>query len=60
MTVQNTGRVDGTEGVQVYLSQDEPPVFRPEEASIAFSKVFLKAGEAKQVSFRLNACSCNQ
>ncbi|MFZ5921047.1 MAG: glycoside hydrolase family 3 C-terminal domain-containing protein [Chloroflexota bacterium] len=55
MTVCNTGKVDGAEVVQVYVSAIDSPVFRPEKELKEFAKVFLKMGESKQVSFTLDA-----
>lgn len=46
-TLKNTGKVDGTEAVQVYASQPKASVMRPLKELKAFSKVFLKAGETK-------------
>lgn len=57
VTVKNTGNVDGAEVVQLYVSQLNPVIFRPEKELKDFSKVFLKAGEQKQVTFSLNSRS---
>lgn len=54
-TIKNSGSVDGAEIVQVYVSEYQPSVFRPEKELKEFTKVFLKAGEAKRVNFTLNA-----
>lgn len=55
LTVRNSGHVDGAEVVQVYVGAAGPTVYRPEKELREFAKVFLKAGESKQVSFTLNA-----
>lgn len=57
VTVRNTGSVDGAEVVQLYVSDLEQPVFRPEKELKEFTKVFLKAGEEKQITFTLNSRS---
>ncbi len=53
LTIKNTGQVDGAEVVQVYVGAVDSPVFRPEKELKEFAKIFLKAGEAKQVIFTL-------
>ncbi len=55
VTIRNTGERDGAEVVQVYLSDRDPVVFRPEQELKEFAKVHLKAGESKRVSFTLDA-----
>lgn len=52
--VKNTGKVDGAEIVQLYVTDKESTVFRPEKELHAFEKVFLKAGEEKEVSMELS------
>ncbi|KAJ9656699.1 beta-glucosidase [Coniosporium apollinis] len=49
VSVTNTGRVDGAEVVQVYVNQRSPSINRPPKELKGFEKVFLKAGENKQV-----------
>ena len=55
LTVKNTGSVDGAEVVQVYVSAAESLIPRPEKELKQFVKVFLKAGEEKQVDVMLDA-----
>ena len=57
LTIRNTGNVDGTEVVQVYVSDQQRSVLRPEKELKEFAKVFLKAGESRQVNFSLDARS---
>ncbi len=57
LTVKNTGDVDGAEVVQLYVSDPQHAAFRPEKELKDFAKVFLRAGEEKQVSFRLDSRS---
>ncbi len=54
-TIRNAGGVDGAEVVQVYVGERGPVAVRPEKELKEFAKVFLKAGEARQVSFKLEA-----
>lgn len=53
LTVKNTGAVDGAEVVQIYVKDDETTVERPEKELKAFEKVFLKAGESKEITLTL-------
>lgn len=55
-TIKNTGKTDGAEVVQLYTSQKNAPVLRPEKELKGFSKVFLKAGETKtaSITFKVN------
>ncbi len=47
--LKNTGNVDGAEIAQLYVGLPEGKVFRPKKELKGFCKVFLKAGEEKQV-----------
>jgi len=49
-TVQNTGKRDGAEIAQMYVSKTDGEVFRPVKELKGFAKVFLKAGESKKVT----------
>jgi beta-glucosidase len=53
-TVKNTGDVAGAEVVQLYLHDIASSVERPEKELKGFDKVYLAAGESKQVSITLN------
>ena len=57
VTVKNTGKVAGAEVVELYVKQDKPSVERPDKELKAFGKVFLKPGESKQVTLKLDASS---
>ena len=48
--ITNTGKVDGKEIAQLYVGLDESEIIRPVKELKGFVKVFLKAGETKQVS----------
>ena len=52
-TLKNTGKVDGSEAVQVYASQPKASVLRPYKELKAFRKVFLKSGESKKVDLEI-------
>lgn len=52
--IKNTGEVDGAEVAQVYVNDVESTIFRPEKELRAFKKVFLKAGEEKEISVELD------
>jgi beta-glucosidase len=51
--VTNKGSIAGSEVVQVYISDNEASVQRPEKELKGFAKVQLKAGETKQVVIQL-------
>lgn len=52
--VKNTGKLEGAETVQLYVSQKEQTVDRPIKELKGFEKVTLKAGEQTTVSFELS------
>lgn len=52
--VKNIGKVAGAEVAQIYVSDKESTIFRPEKELKGFVKVFLEAGEQKEVSVTLN------
>lgn len=51
--VKNIGDVDGAEVAQLYVSDKESTIFRPAKELRGFEKVFLKAGEEKEISIEL-------
>ena len=51
--IKNTGSVDGAEIAEIYVADKESTIFRPEKELRAFKKVFLKAGEEKEVCVEL-------
>ena len=53
LDVTNTGAVDGAEVVQLYINDIVSSVATPVQLLKGFSKVFLKAGETKQVTMTL-------
>lgn len=52
--IKNTGGIKGAEVAQLYVSDKESTIFRPEKELRAFTKVFLETGEEKEVSFTLS------
>lgn len=52
--VKNTGDVAGAEIAQVYVADKNSTIFRPEKELKAFKKVFLEAGEEKEVTVELS------
>jgi beta-glucosidase len=52
-TIKNTGKTDGAEIAQVYVSQPKASVLRPAKELKAFKKVHLKAGETQTVELEL-------
>lgn len=52
--IKNTGKMDGAEAVQVYVSDLKSSLARPVKELKAFSKVFLKKGETKTIDFELD------
>jgi beta-glucosidase len=51
--IKNTGKFDGSEIAQLYLYDELASVVRPVKELKAFQRVFLKAGEEKEISFSL-------
>ena len=52
--VKNIGDVDGAEVTQLYVGDIESTIYRAVKDLRAFEKVFLKAGEEKEVTFTLS------
>lgn len=52
--VKNTGDRPGAEVVQLYISDDEASVLRPEKELKGFEKVFLQPGESRTVTFTVH------
>jgi beta-glucosidase len=55
VTVKNTGSRDGAEVVQLYIRDLVGSITRPVKELKGFQKVFLKAGESKEVTFTITA-----
>ena len=54
LDVENVGRYDGAETVQVYVHAKDSAVFRPEIELAGFAKVELISGEQRAVEIQLN------
>ena len=54
LKVENTGEVAGKEIVQVYVSDVESSVFRPDKELKGFTKVELQPGEMREIAVELN------
>jgi beta-glucosidase len=54
LEIQNTGKLDAHEVIQLYVHDIRTSVERPVKELKGFKKVFLKAGEKKVVSFKLH------
>lgn len=54
VSVKNTGRKDGAEVVQLYISDKKSSLERPLKELKGFEKVYLKAGEEKNVTFTID------
>ncbi len=52
--IKNTGSVDGAEIAQIYVADKQSTIYRPIKELRAFKKVFLKAGEEKEISIDLS------
>lgn len=55
LTVENTGKYDGDEVVQLYLRDSFASVSRPVKELAGFSRVHLKTGEKRTVRFTVRA-----
>ena len=53
-TLKNTGGMDGAEVAQLYVSAKNPTIYRPVKELKGFAKVFLKAGESRTVTIKLD------
>lgn len=54
VVIKNIGEYDGSEIVQVYSSIENSEIFRPKKELVGFSKIFIKSGEEKEVSIKLD------
>ncbi len=52
--VKNVGEVAGAEVTQLYVADRVSTIYRPEKELKAFKKVFLEAGEEKEITFTLS------
>jgi beta-glucosidase len=54
LDVQNTGKREGDEVVQIYIHDVQASVQRPKEQLVGFERVSLKPGEKKTVNFAVD------
>ena len=54
LTVTNTGKMDGDEVVQLYVSHKKSNGIAPVRSLKGFQRVFLKAGESRKMQFMLS------
>jgi len=52
-TIQNTGKRDGIETIQLYVQDVSASIVRPIRELKAFAQIALKAGETKQIQFNV-------
>ena len=55
VTVTNAGKYDGRETVQLYIRDMVGSITRPVKELKGFQKIFLKAGESKEVTFTITS-----
>lgn len=55
INIKNTGKRDGAEVVQLYIKNRKSSLPRPEKELKGFQKVFLKAGEEKEITMYISA-----
>jgi len=53
LNITNSGRYDGAEVVQLYIRDMVGSITRPVKELKGFQKVFLKAGETRNISFTI-------
>lgn len=53
-TIENTGKSDGAEVAEVYMSSKASEVFHAEQELCGFACVFLRAGEKQKICIKLN------
>lgn len=56
-TIKNTGNYDGAEAAQLYVHQQHSSHPRPIKELKGFSKLYLKKGETKTFTIKLDAAS---
>jgi len=54
VSVKNTGKVAGSEIVQLYIKNNDSQIYKAEKELKGFCKIELEPGEEKQASFMLN------
>ncbi|MDA3862191.1 MAG: glycoside hydrolase family 3 C-terminal domain-containing protein [Melioribacteraceae bacterium] len=54
VTIENTGKVAGSEVIQLYIEDVVSSVERPKKELKGFEKIYLKSGETKEVKFQID------
>ena len=54
VNITNTGKIEGKEVIQLYVTDNECSVVRPIRELKGFEKVSLKPGESRKIVFKLN------
>ena len=54
VTVRNSGKIAGSEVVQLYVQDSSASVYRPKKELKGFDKLFLQPGEQQRVTFELD------
>lgn len=54
LSIKNIGSRGGAEVVQLYVSEADPVIFVPKKQLKAFRKVYLEAGETRDITFELD------
>jgi beta-glucosidase len=54
VTVTNSGKLSGEEVVQLYITDEKATTTRPKRQLEGFTRIFLRAGESKDVTFELD------
>lgn len=55
VTVENSGKTDGEEVVQLYFTDEYASMVRPIQELAGFARIFIRAGEKKRVTFTVKA-----
>ena len=55
LPVKNTGKIDGSEVVQLYLSQVNPTEDRPEKELKSFKKIFVESGKTQEAVLSISS-----
>jgi beta-glucosidase len=53
--VKNVGKTAGAEVAELYVKDDKSTIFRPEKELKGFKKIYLEAGETKEVEIKLDS-----
>jgi beta-glucosidase len=54
LSVTNTGKMNGSEVIQLYIGKSDGKIFRPKKELKGFAKVYLRVGESKRVTINFD------